>query len=180
MKRLYLAGPMAGLGYASASTWREKVTEGLSDIAECLSPLRGEMLSNGVYSATATNASVFNTQNAIIGRDRADCCGSNLIFMNLLGAKKVSIGTMVELAWADGSRVPIIVCIEKNGNPHDSEYVRGLATYVVSSLEEGIAVARCFFNAPQKPKLKVGDRDSHGRLVLSPVDSNGFYQARSF
>lgn len=148
MKRLYLAGPMAGLGYAIASTWREKVTESLSDIAECLSPLRGEKLSNGVYSAVATDESVFNTQNAIIGRDRADCCRADLVFMNLLGAKKVSIGTMVELAWADASRKPVIVCIEKTGNPHDSEYVRGLATYVVTSLEEGIAVARCFFNAP--------------------------------
>ena len=129
------------------------VTEGLSDIAECLSPLRGEKLSNGVYSATATDESVFNTQNAIIGRDRADCCGADLIFMNLLGAKKVSIGTMVELAWADASRKPVIVCIEKHGNPHDSEYVRGLATYVVSSLDEGIAVARCFFNARRQRTL---------------------------
>jgi hypothetical protein len=34
--------------------------------------------------------------------------------------------------------------------------------------------------APAKPKLKRGDRDSHGRLFLSPVDAEGFYQARSF
>ena len=65
------------------------------------------MLSNGVSSATATNESAFNTQNAIIGRDRFDCCNSDLIFMNLLGSKRVSIGTTVELAWADASRKPV-------------------------------------------------------------------------
>ena len=147
-KTAYLAGPMAGLGYASAATWREKVTEGLQDVCECLSPLRGEMLSNGVYSATATDSSAFNTQNAIIGRDRFDCCNSDLIFMNLLGAKKVSIGTTVELALADASRKPVIVCMEASGNPHDSIHVRGLATYLVEDLDSGIAVARCFFNVP--------------------------------
>lgn len=141
---------MAGLGHSSASTWREHVTEGLQDVCECLSPLRGEKLSNGVYSATATDSSVFNSQNAIIGRDRSDCCNSDLIFMNLLGAKKVSIGTMVELAWADACRKPVIVCMEAKGNPHDSLYARGLATYLVQDLDSGISVARCFFNAPSK------------------------------
>lgn len=36
------------------------------------------------------------------------------------------------------------------GNPHDSVYVRGLATYLVQDLGSGVAVARCFFNAPSK------------------------------
>ena len=114
-------------------------------------PLRDEMLSNGVYCATATDESAFNTSNAIIGRDREDCCGADLIFMNLLRAKKVSIGTMTELGWADASRKPVIVCMEANGsNPHDSIHVRGLATYLVQDLDSGIAVARCFFNALAK------------------------------
>ncbi len=64
------------------------------------------MLANGVYSATATDSSPFNTKNAIIGRDRADCTRADLIIMNLLGAKKVSIGTMVELGWSDMARKP--------------------------------------------------------------------------
>lgn len=60
------------------------------------------------------------------------------------------LGTTVELAWADASRKPVIVCMEASGNPHDSLHVRGLATYIVTSLDKGIAVARCFFNATPK------------------------------
>ena len=85
--------------------------------------------------------------------------------MNLLGAKKVSIGTMVELAWADASRKPVIACIEKTGNPHDSEYVRGLSTYVVTSLDEGIAVAQFFFNAPPTEMVLYYDGE---RLTTRP------------
>ena len=169
-KTAYLAGGMAHLSYAAASTWRDKVTEGLEGVCECLSPLRGEMLANGVYSAVATDSSPFNTKNAIIGRDRADCTKSDLIFISLLGAKKVSIGTMTELGWADWARIPIIVCMEAKGNPHDSIYVRELATYLVHDLDFGIAIARCFFNAPvkppvEKPKLKTGDFDHEGKFV---------------
>jgi hypothetical protein len=36
------------------------------------------------------------------------------------------------------------------GNPHDSIYVRDLASYLVHDLESGIAIARVFFNAPEK------------------------------
>ena len=54
--------------------------------------------------------------------------------MNLLGAKRVSIGTTVELAW-DASRKPVLVCMEASGNPHDSLHVRGLATYLVEDLD---------------------------------------------
>lgn len=58
--------------------------------------------------------------------------------MNLLGAKKVGIGTMVEPAWAYANRKPIIVCMEAKGNPHDPIYIRGLAPYLVQYLESGI------------------------------------------
>ena len=57
---------------------------------------------------------------------------------------------MVKLAWTDASRRPVIVVIEAKGNPHNSIYVRGLATYLVEDLHSGIAVAQCFFNAPPK------------------------------
>ena len=113
-------------------------------------------------------SSALNTQNAVIGRDRFDCCNSDLIFINLLAAKRVSIGTTVELAWADAQRVPVIVRMEATGNPHDSVHVRGLATYLVNSLDEGIAVARCFFNAPVKQTEMVLHCETDGSLTTRP------------
>lgn len=128
------------------------------------------MLIGGVYSGTATDSSPFNTKNAIIGRDSWDCTKSDLIFMNLLSAKKVSIGTMTELGWGDAARIPIIVVMEASGNPHDSIYLRELSTYLVHDLDSGIAIARCFFNAPvPAPDLVFGGFDEatgKGKLVL--------------
>ena len=144
-------------------------------------------MAGGAYSATATDSSPFNTKSAIIGRDRADCTGADLIFMNLLGANKVSIGTMVELAWADASRKPVIVCIEKDGNPHDSPHVRGLATYIVEDLDSGIAVARCLFNSPAKKpkKVKASKKlfhgiDEKGLPLKSNLPEAPWVQRRSF
>jgi hypothetical protein len=71
-----------------------------------------------------------------------------MTFSKSARAKKVSIGTTVELAWAYASRKPVIVCMKATGNPHDSLHVRGLATYLVQDLDSAIAVARCFFNSP--------------------------------
>ena len=82
---------------------------------------------------------------------------------------------MCELAWFDASRKPVIVCMETNGNPHDSIHVRELAVYLVEDLDSGIAVARCFFNAPVvKPDLVFGGWDKSGKSMLVAMEQRSF------
>lgn len=71
--------------------------------------------------------------------------------MNLLGAKRVSIGTTVELGWADAWRKPLILVMEKSGNIHGHIFYQGIPTYRVDNLDSGIACAK-YLLLPQLPK----------------------------
>jgi hypothetical protein len=78
---------------------------------------------------------------------------------------------MVEFAWADANRKPVIVPIEAKGSPHDSVYIRGLATYLVKDLGSGIAVARCFFNArPKGIEVFMGLGAEVGDIQTVPIN----------
>jgi nucleoside 2-deoxyribosyltransferase len=69
-----------------------------------------------------------------------DCTRSNLVLMNLLGADRVSVGTMIEVGWADAARNPIIVAMEP-GNVHEHPMVSDCAGYIVPTLDEAINLA---------------------------------------
>jgi nucleoside 2-deoxyribosyltransferase len=189
--KIYLAGPMAGISKESADSWRDYVAGRLDGIHEmpsgpsvevlCFNPTRGEDTdASATFSAVATNSSPFNTVQGIIGRDRNDVFTSDLVFMCLLGAKRVSIGTTVELGWADAWRKPLILVMERAGNIHEHLFFQGLCTYRVPTLDEGIACAKYLLmpRLPQKRLLKAGDIDQHGRVVLTDQDANGRYEVQ--
>ncbi len=89
---------------------------------------------------------VLACQKGIATRDRFDVASCNVMLAYLLGAEKVSIGTMIEFGWADAARKPIITIMEKNGNPHDHAFVRELTGFRVESLDEGLYVAKSILN----------------------------------
>ncbi len=51
---------------------------------------------------------------------------------------KISIGTVIELGWADAYRKPVILVMEKEDNPHDHPMVREIAGYYVNTLTAGL------------------------------------------
>jgi len=145
MKRIYLCGPISGTDYETcAMGWRKDVHDVLvQDGHEVYSPMRGKsFLANAGELHNQAYDLPIGTAQGIIGRDRNDTITANLLFCNLLGAPRVSIGSMVELGWADIQRIPIIVCMEPVGNCHDHLFVKGLATYLVHDVPSGIALAR--------------------------------------
>jgi len=163
-KRVYLAGPIAGLNHEQATyNWRKEVYEKLSGehwvssndssmhsvIVDCYSPMRGkkflaEMMGDNKLGTHAYHQQPISTPNAIVGRDREDVRRADLIFMNLMGAKERSIGTIVEMGWADAFRVPVLLCMEKEGNIHEHLFMRQMATYVVDNITDGIFIAKHF------------------------------------
>ena len=58
--------------------------------------------------------------------------------MNLLGAERVSIGTVMEIAWAHDHKIPIVAAMEPEGNLHDHPMLRDSISVRVSSLDEAI------------------------------------------
>lgn len=140
MYKIYTAGPMSGLKYTDVCEWRNQVEESLSPFGVCvLSPLRGTEGNTSTYSDTAATDTNLSPR-AIFVRDRNDVYSSDLVFVNLTGAKKASIGTMFEIAWAHHLRIPTVVVMEE-GNVHDHLFVNETVDFLCRDVKSGIRVA---------------------------------------
>jgi nucleoside 2-deoxyribosyltransferase len=141
--KVYLAGPIAGLTFDDAQDWRADVTEMLAPQIECYSPLRNKQFlrDHGVIS-TGQYTSPMATDRGIMTRDHWDCQTSDAIFCNLLGTTKVTIGTVMEIAWAFSYRKPLVVVMERNNNLHDHPMIREAIGYRTDSMNEAIAITR--------------------------------------
>lgn len=145
MTLIYLAGPISGLTYDGAVDWRNTVKETLDDASkgqiQCLSPMRHKDYLLNESKIKDDYEQILSSQRGITARDRFDSTRCDLLFVNFLGAKKVSIGTVLEIAWADSQRIPIVLVMEDENNPHEHSMVRELCPFRVNNLEEGIEIA---------------------------------------
>jgi len=142
--KIYLAGPITGLRFAEATDWREYAEDVLRQRGlEPLSPMRGKDFilkrigEQEVLGQTYEDAPL-SSQRGIVARDRWDVSRCDAVIFNLLGAKQVSIGTMIEFGWADMLRKVIVMVIEPTGNVHDHAFPRELAPYRVTTLDEAL------------------------------------------
>jgi nucleoside 2-deoxyribosyltransferase len=141
-RKLYLAGPITGLSYGESVGWREYVADQLPEYIVAVSPMRGKQhlerkkIIHGSYEDT-----VLSCRKGITCRDRYSVMSSDAILVNLLGSKIVSIGTVMEIAWADILRKPIILVMEKEGNIHEHPIIQEVIGFRVSTIDEGISVA---------------------------------------
>jgi len=85
---------------------------------------------------------VLSSQRGITTRDRWDATRCDALFVNLLGATRVSIGTVMEIAWSDAKRIPIVLVMEQEGNLHDHAMLREVVGFRVPTLDEGIDVIK--------------------------------------
>lgn len=142
MKKIYLAGPISGLTYEGAEEWRDEFRRLIDPRIETFSPLRGkEYLTMRGPLEGSYNEFPLSTDQGITARDRYDCMGADLVVFNLLGATRVSIGTMIEFGWCDAARNPAIVIMEKSGNIHDYPMVRQIGQFRVDNVKDAISLA---------------------------------------
>lgn len=151
MKRVYLAGPIAGLSYdAAACMWRKKAFEELNRYGiAAYSPMRAKGFLakvSGILSSTipphAIDGSQYTSAKGIVGRDRFDVQNCDVVLVNLLNAPRVSIGTMVEFGWANAWDKPIVTVMEENDPYHDHLFVHQLSTYVTPTLDTGLEMVK--------------------------------------
>ncbi len=147
--RVYLSGPITGLTMAEATTWRDEITSELDEFAEILDPMRDvEGSPDTIVTELLVSADpTMMTDRGLVVRDYTDTITSTILIVNLLGARRVSIGTVIELGWAYQARIPTIVLMEDHGNPHEHAFVRELTSYRVTSIERAIAVAKSVMGA---------------------------------
>lgn len=140
---VYLSGPITGFNYAGCTDWREYARQRLDEMGiEGLSPMRGKEFLRDAGTITDNMQAVLehamSQDAAIVTRDRWDTTRCDFMLVNLLGAPRVSIGTVVELGWADLARRPVVLVMEPKGNIHEHAFVRQLAGYRVETLDEGL------------------------------------------
>lgn len=143
---VYGAGPITGLTYEGATGWREEASRSLTALSggriELLDPMRHkDYLADQTSLADTYDETVLSSQRGIYGRDRLDCLRSDLVLVNLLGAQKVSIGTVMEIAWADSRKIPIVLAMERDGNPHDHAMLREACYWRVTTIDEAVRTA---------------------------------------
>ena len=148
MTKVYLAGPITGLTYGSATDWRQSAGLYLAQFGiVALSPMRGKDFILRRLGATATMGQTYedaplSTQRGIVARDTFDIKRADVVLFNLLGAERVSIGSMVEYGWASAHGKVIVTVMEKEGNVHDHAFVRELSPYRVDNLDDALEIIK--------------------------------------
>lgn len=145
MREVYLCGPITGSSETEVNNWRELVYANLN--AEGIKTISPTRVNEVIFKRTNDDDSLKDTKlisdlKSIVTRDRFDTTKrADMLIVNLLGAEKVSIGSMIELGWADSHRVPVIVVMEQD-NIHNHAFVREIAGWIVDSVEEAVEIAK--------------------------------------
>jgi nucleoside 2-deoxyribosyltransferase len=153
--RVYLSGPIAGLTYGDATNWRQYALEWLAAHGvKGLSPFRGKEYLEHVAKETPftvdgdkfKHLGPLSTNKGLTTRDRWDSMTCDVLLVNLLGATRPSFGTVMEIAWADSCRIPIVLVMEAEGNLHDHGMINEVAGYRVATLEEGLNIVKAILS----------------------------------
>jgi len=142
---VYLAGPITGCTYRGCTGWREYAQRCLdSETTKCKSPMRtknfwapDEIVDNSGLSSPMASA------RGILCRDHNDCVNASVLLVNFKEAEKISIGTVMEIAWAYERRIPIVVVLPVAVlNIHQHDMLDEAIDYAVADLDVAIAIAR--------------------------------------
>ena len=146
--KVYLAGAITGLTYGEGQNWRAYAKEWLSQHNILgYSPLRAKeyLKENGVLEGSYEDHPL-SSQKGLFNRDLYDCRSCDLLFVNLLGVDRVSIGTVFEMGACFSLNKPIILVMEKGGI-HTHPFILESSAYVVETLQEGLDIANTILNA---------------------------------
>lgn len=142
MKTVYLAGPIAGCDLAEANDWRSTTRQYLKRYGIAgISPLRCEPLIGERYGVSYEDPR-FGTARAIASKNFLDVqmCDVTLCYMpRVLNERRLSVGTVIELAWAHALRKPTILVTDY---PFLLEHpvVQANASWILHELRDAIDV----------------------------------------
>lgn len=140
--RIYLAGPISGYTHDESEEWRDEFKALMPPSIKCYSPLRGKrfLREKGVITQSYSDTP-FSTDKGILARDHDDCRRADLIVANLVGAEKISIGTVMEIAWGHAYRNPVLAIMDP-GSVHDHPMIREAVSYRASTVYEAAEMAK--------------------------------------
>jgi nucleoside 2-deoxyribosyltransferase len=137
---VYLAGPMTGMTMEYVRKWREEAQQKLeSNGFTVLNPARGLVfLKPEVVVKDAYEDEFSENKHVVFTRDKFDSTRADVLIVNLLKTTRVSIGTMMEMAWAHLSGRFLVTVMEREGNPHTHAFVRETSCVICDSVEAAV------------------------------------------
>lgn len=127
---VYLAGSISGKTYDESELWRNEFKEAVSPHIICFSPLRHKQYLRSIGIIEQSYSEPLSTDRGILTRDHFDCSRADLIVCNLLDLTRISIGSIMECAWAFAYRKPLIL-IMGDAAVHDHPMLRGITDFRV-------------------------------------------------
>ena len=118
--RIYLSHPIMHNDFAGTFDYYDKVSRQLAWAGyEILNPMTGKdaLREDGVCQRGVRDLPMCQDR-AILGRDHWMTQRADVVYCNLIGADKVSIGCAIEVGWAYAYRPHTILAMEQ-GNLHD-------------------------------------------------------------
>ena len=142
MSKVYLAGPITGNTYTDCVEWRRKAAKELrAHGITILSPLRFKpWLKEAGGLLDWYDRSALTRGKGITARDRFDVMRSDVVLANVLYATQVSIGTVMEIAWADSRRIPVVLVMEDRDNPHEHAMLSECCAFRTQQLLDGVGL----------------------------------------
>lgn len=138
--KIYIARPMAGHTYEELAQNYQETADMLRGMGyEVYHAMCGKsyLKNDTCFKAVGYDEYPLSNNHAIMERDHWMCQTADVLFVNLLGCKRVSIGTCFELAWAHHMGKHTVVCMEKD-NLHRHAFVIEAADVLYETFNEGM------------------------------------------
>jgi len=139
-KSVYLAGSISGLTHAETQEYYAETTALLPDWLTPVSPMRDKdaLKTGAVIDKAYEEHGHLYTGAGIFARDYSDVLRCDCVLANFARARKVSVGSMFELAWAWQLRKPTVIVLEAGGRFHDHPFVRQSTPFIYEDLRPAV------------------------------------------
>lgn len=138
---VYCAGPISGLTHDASEKWRDDFKGIVGSEIICLSPLRAKDYLRHAGILEQSYNYPLSSDRGIMTRDHFDCSRADLVVCNLLNVSRVSIGTVMEIAWTYSYRKPLVAIME-DGSVHDHPMIREAIGFRVKTVMEAAQLTR--------------------------------------
>lgn len=122
-RKLYIAHPISGLSYEEVMSYYHKVISNLQDYYEIFHPMLGkEYLRTEIKFKAEGYDNPVSTNHAIVERDHWMVSMVDIVYVDFTDIENVSIGCVMELAWAMHMGKHTVVVMDKE-NIHRHAFI---------------------------------------------------------
>lgn len=143
MSKVYLSGPITGMTYHDARYgWRAEFEQYTEKHITLLSPMRheGHLAEMKQVPIEPDNlpTHLFSHPKMIVTKDFLDIDESTIMVVNLIGAQKISQGTLIEMGYAF-AKGKTIITVTDDKNVHNSPFI-GVISHVIAPTLKDAAI----------------------------------------